>query len=98
MLGRTVRAARYGRPSLPAAAANTLFAAAVTIRRRRFANPDSGFAVLDAETDDERLVLVGPLAHLEEGERAQVQGEWVEDAKFGRQVRVARADPVAPDD
>ena len=32
----------------------------VTIRRQRFANTDNGFAVLDADTADDPVVLVGP--------------------------------------
>lgn len=70
----------------------------VTIRRQRFANTDNGFAVLDAESDDEQVVLVGPLAHLEIGERAHVTGTWVTDSRFGEQVKVSAARPLPPED
>ena len=37
------------------------FDSEVTIRRQRFANAENGFAVLDAESEDGPIVLVGPL-------------------------------------
>jgi exodeoxyribonuclease V alpha subunit len=74
------------------------FAAEVLVRARRFANEDSGFAVLDCESDGGRVVLVGPLVHLEERERAAVTGEWVLDRRYGPQVKVREAHPVVPSD
>jgi exodeoxyribonuclease V alpha subunit len=70
----------------------------VTIRRQRFANADNGFAVLDADTATDPVVLVGPLAHLEIGERAHVTGTWVTDSRFGEQVQVSAARPLPPED
>jgi exodeoxyribonuclease V alpha subunit len=75
------------------------FDAPVTIRHVRFANEQSGWAVLDAAgADGSPIALVGPLVHLEEGERARIVGEWVDDSRFGRQVKVAEAHPLAPED
>ena len=74
------------------------FDAEVTIRRTRFANTDSGFAVLDADADGTPVVLVGSLSHLEERERARVVGNWVQDHRFGRQVKVSEARPLPPSD
>ncbi len=68
----------------------------VVVRRRRWASEDSGFAVLDADRDGDEIVLVGPLAHLEERERARVAGVWQDDRRFGLQVKVAVAEPLAP--
>ena len=71
----------------------------VTIRHVRFANPESGWAVLDAAgADGAPVALVGPLVHLEPGERARIVGEWVTDSRFGRQVKVTQASPLTPDD
>ena len=70
----------------------------MTIRRQRFANSDNGFAVLDAETDDGPVVLVGPLVHLENGERAHITGTWVNDSRYGEQVQVQEARPLPPED
>ena len=67
------------------------------MRRRRFANDDTGFAVLDCEVDDaDQVILVGLIAHLEERERATVAGRWVHDPRFGPQVRVDSALPLPP--
>jgi len=76
----------------------TEFEAEVTIRRQRFANPDSGFAVLDAESGGDPIVLVGPLIHLEERERAHIVGTWVVDSRYGEQVKVSEARPLPPSD
>jgi exodeoxyribonuclease V alpha subunit len=72
------------------------FEGEVVIRRRRFASEDSGFAVIDAEHDGDELVLVGTLSHLEERERVRIAGAWQDDRRYGMQVKVARADPIAP--
>lgn len=74
------------------------FAGEVVVRGRRFANEDSGFAVLDCDSDGEHVVLVGPLVHLEPHERAAVTGAWVIDRRYGPQVKVREAHPVAPAD
>jgi exodeoxyribonuclease V alpha subunit len=74
------------------------FDAEVTIRRRRFASEESGFAVIDAEANGEEVVLVGPLIHLEERERARVIGRWVTDSRYGEQVKVSEAMPLPPSD
>src|SRR3712207_2153444 len=74
----------------------TAFCDEIVIERVRFANDTSGFAVGDADRDGDELVLVGPLAHLERGGRAQVEGTWQDDERFGLQVRVTAALPLAP--
>ena len=74
------------------------FDAEVTITKQRFANSDTGFAVLDAESDGEPIVLVGPLIHLEARERARVLGSWVTDSRYGPQVKVSEARPLPPAD
>jgi exodeoxyribonuclease V alpha subunit len=76
----------------------TAFDAEVTIRRTRFASEETGFAVLDADADGDPVVLVGPLIHLEERERARVIGEWVQDRRYGEQVKVSEAQPLPPSD
>jgi exodeoxyribonuclease V alpha subunit len=75
------------------------FDSEVTVQRIRYVNDDTGWTVLDARADDgDEIVLVGPLSHLERLERARVQGEWVDDARFGPQVKVTQAAPIAPAD
>ncbi|MGO9750489.1 MAG: AAA family ATPase [Solirubrobacteraceae bacterium] len=74
------------------------FDAEVTIRRRRFASEETGFAVLDADADGDAVVLVGPLIHLEERERVRVVGRIVLDSRYGEQVKVDEAHPLPPSD
>lgn len=71
----------------------------VTVRFVRYANETSGWAVLDAvAADGTPVALVGPLVHLEQGERAHVVGTWVTDSRYGSQVKVSQATPLAPED
>src|SRR6516165_3501341 len=88
---------------LPIATANVplmaQFDAEVTVRRRRYASDASGWAVLDAaDADGDPIVLVGPLIHLEERERAHIVGTWVDDSRYGLQVKVTEARPLPPAD
>jgi exodeoxyribonuclease V alpha subunit len=71
----------------------------VTVRYVRYANEQSGWAVLDAAAPDgSPVALVGPLVHLEEGERVRIVGDWVNDSRYGRQVKVSEARPLPPND
>ena len=71
----------------------------VTVRYVRYANEQTGWAVLDAAgADGSPVALVGPLVHLEQGERVRVVGDWVNDSRYGRQVKVSQARPLAPQD
>jgi exodeoxyribonuclease V alpha subunit len=75
------------------------FDSEVTVRRTRYASDATGWAVLDADdADGEAVVLVGPLIHLEERERAHVVGTWVDDSRYGLQVKVSEARPLPPAD
>jgi exodeoxyribonuclease V alpha subunit len=75
------------------------FNSQVTVRRRRYASEESGWAVIEAAGDDgDSIVLVGPLIHLEERERAHVVGTWVDDSRYGMQVKVLEATPLPPTD
>jgi exodeoxyribonuclease V alpha subunit len=75
------------------------FNSQVTVRRRRYASEESGWAVIEAASDDgDSIVLVGPLIHLEERERAHVVGKWVDDSRYGMQVKVSEATPLPPTD
>ena len=74
----------------------TAFEDEVLVRRRRWASDETGFAVVDADRDGDEVVLVGPLAHLEERERVRISGGWQDDRRFGMQVKVATAEPLAP--
>jgi exodeoxyribonuclease V alpha subunit len=71
----------------------------VTAQRFRYRDDEAGWAVLQASAaDGQDITLVGPLAHLSQGERARVVGSWVEDPRYGMQVKVTRAEPLDPAD
>ncbi|MBV9195019.1 MAG: AAA family ATPase [Solirubrobacterales bacterium] len=75
------------------------FDSQITVRRTRYASEETGWAVIEAaDADGAPLVLVGPLSHLEERERAHVVGTWVEDRRYGPQVKVSAATPLPPTD
>ena len=61
---------------------------------------EDGYAVLEVQDEDsgEGFALVGPVAHLTEGDRAQVSGEWQTHRQYGRQLRATGAAPIDPDD
>jgi exodeoxyribonuclease V alpha subunit len=66
-----------------------------------FRAEDDGYAVLEVrETEGEELgfALVGPVGHLEEGDRAEVSGEWQTHSRYGRQLRASGALPLDPTD
>lgn len=65
-----------------------------------FRAEDDGYAVLEVrETESgEGFALVGPVAHLGEGDRAEVSGEWQTHSRYGRQLRAQGAVPLDPAD
>ncbi len=65
-----------------------------------FRAEDDGYAVLEVRESGsgEGFALVGPVAHLGEGDRAEVSGEWQTHARYGRQLRAQGALPLDPTD
>jgi exodeoxyribonuclease V alpha subunit len=61
---------------------------------------DDGYAVLEVQETEsgEGFALVGPVAHLEPGNRAEVSGEWQTHNRYGRQLRAQGALPLDPAD
>ena len=61
---------------------------------------DDGYAVLEVQETEtgEGFALVGPVAHLEAGNRAEVSGEWQTHNRYGRQLRAQGALPLDPAD
>ncbi len=75
------------------------FESEVLVRRTRYASDATGWAVVDAaDADGDEVVLVGQLTHLEARERARVIGIWVDDGRYGPQVKVSEAVPLPPAD
>ena len=65
-----------------------------------FRAEDDGYAVLEVEDVEsgEGFALVGPVAHLSSGDRAEVTGEWQTHSRYGRQLRARGALPLDPAD
>jgi exodeoxyribonuclease V alpha subunit len=65
-----------------------------------FSAEDDGYAVLEVRDpdSDEDFALVGPVAHLNPGDRAEVSGDWQTHAKYGRQLKARGALPLDPED
>ncbi len=65
-----------------------------------FRAEDDGYAVLEVQDSDsgEGFALVGPVAHLGAGDRAEVSGEWQTHSRYGRQLRAQGALPLDPAD
>ena len=61
---------------------------------------DDGYAVLEVQEAEsgEGFALVGPVAHLEAGDRAEVSGDWQTHSRYGRQLRAQGALPLDPAD
>jgi exodeoxyribonuclease V alpha subunit len=67
----------------------------------RWRADDGAFAVVAAIGDDgEEVVLTGPIGHLHEGDTVEVDGQWRDHPRFGRQLHVvhARVGPPASED
>ncbi len=60
------------------------------IDRITYHNPENGYTIarLVAEGEREKIVVVGAIAALEEGENVEVEGQWINHAKYGRQFKI----------
>src|SRR4029077_18803796 len=65
-----------------------------------FSAEDDGYAVLEVQDAEsgEGFALVGPVAHLNAADRAEVGGEWQTHSRYGRQLRARGALPLDPAD
>lgn len=69
-------------------------------------NPENGYTVMKVLPDghiprqhtqrDGRVAVVGIMPEMGVGEEAQFSGEWVEDPRYGPQMRVETVKPIAP--
>jgi exodeoxyribonuclease V alpha subunit len=64
-----------------------------------FSAEEDGYAVLEVQDEaGEGFALVGPVAHLNEGDRAEVSGDWQTHSRYGRQLKARGALPLDPAD
>ena len=75
------------------------------IQRITYYNEENGYSVIKiqpekrhprAQARDGTVTVVGIMPELQEGESAQFNGEWVNDARYGMQFRAQQAFPLAP--
>lgn len=76
------------------------YSATVEVLGVIFRADDDGYAVLEVQDAEsgEGFALVGPVAHLAAGDRAEVSGEWQTHSRYGRQLRARGALPLDPTD
>lgn len=66
------------------------------VRRIVFRNDDNGYSVLRVDRDGGEVVVVGNVGRISEGEHLSAWGEWVQDPRYGRQLRARRIDSRLP--
>jgi exodeoxyribonuclease V alpha subunit len=72
----------------------------VSVRRVVWASDDGEFTILDALDEDsgDDVAVVGPVGHLQPGDRAEVNGAWEEHSRYGHQLKATDALPLDPTD
>ncbi|MBT4499119.1 MAG: ATP-dependent RecD-like DNA helicase [Gemmatimonadetes bacterium] len=68
------------------------------IDRITYHNPENGYTIarLVVEGEREPLTVVGSIASLREGEGVEVEGEWGNHPRYGRQFKIESYRPVYP--
>jgi exodeoxyribonuclease V alpha subunit len=83
-------------PTAPSGA----FSGTVRVRHQIFRADDDGYAVLEVLGEDsgDEFTVIGPVGHLNTGDRAELRGEWQAHSRYGPQVRASGAKPLDPTD
>ena len=68
------------------------------LERIVYENPDTGYTVgrLSARDHAELLTVIGNLASVNPGESLLLQGEWVDNARYGRQFQIEKYETILP--
>ena len=68
------------------------------LERIVYENPDTGYTVgrLSARDHAELITVVGNLASVNPGESLLLQGEWVDNTKYGRQFQIEKYETILP--
>lgn len=77
-----------------------------TVERITFFNPENGYSVVKIMPDsavqpgtaarDGTVTVVGAMTELNAGENVRFTGQWVDDARYGRQFRAETVTPLLP--
>ena len=63
-----------------------------------YRKPENGYTVFVLSTKEEDITCVGYLQQVDQGENLLIQGEEVEHALYGTQIKVSSYQIVLPDD
>jgi exodeoxyribonuclease V alpha subunit len=68
------------------------------IQRITYHNPENGYTIarLVAEGKRDSITVVGAIAALKEGESVEVEGEWKNHPKYGKQLKIENYQQVYP--
>ena len=68
------------------------------LERIVYENPDTGYTVgrLSARDHAELITVVGSLASINPGESLLLQGEWVDNPRYGRQFQIEKYETILP--
>ena len=68
------------------------------LERIVYENPDTGYTVgrLSARAHAELITVVGNLASVNPGESLLLRGDWVDNARYGRQFQIERYETILP--
>ena len=69
-----------------------------SIERVTYHNPENGYTIarLAVEGELDLVTIVGAIASIQEGESVEVEGEWANHPKYGKQFIVENYKPVYP--
>ncbi|MEQ8674120.1 MAG: ATP-dependent RecD-like DNA helicase [Aggregatilineales bacterium] len=76
-----------------------------TVERITYYNDENGYSVIKVIPDkrmpsksarDGTVTVVGTMPELRDGESVEFTGEWIEDSKYGTQLKVQTLTPIAP--
>ena len=68
------------------------------LERIVYEHPDTGYTVgrLSARDHAELITVVGNLASINPGESLLLQGQWIDNAKYGRQFQIEKYETILP--
>lgn len=69
-----------------------------TVEHIVFCNGDNGWTVLELDTGEDLVTVVGTFPQVAAGEQLRLQGDWTEHPSFGRQFKATACESSLPTD
>ncbi len=69
-----------------------------TVEHIVFCNEDNGWTVLELDTGEDLVTVVGTFPQVAAGEQLRLQGDWTEHPSFGRQFKATACESSLPTD